>query len=118
MPNDNRGPIATEGEYNGKPSLTLSWRADSPYPFSFGVTKARLILACLEQIKAFVAAHPEDGTGNRGKGRPAAQRQAPPDPPRREGYGHTSATGDLHGQPLQRPDTTQGRPDATGGRPC
>lgn len=118
MSTDNRGPIATEGTFNGKPSLTLSWRADSKYPFSFGVTKARLILACLDEIKAFVAAYPEEGTGNRGHGRPAAQRQPPPDPPRRQGYGHTTASGDLQGPPLQRPDTNPGRPDTTGGRPC
>ncbi len=72
---DTRGPIATEGIYDGKPSLTLSWRADSPYPFSFGVTKARLILACLAEIQAFADKHPDEGKGNRGRGRPAAQRQ-------------------------------------------
>ena len=73
---DTRGPIATEGIYDGKPSLTLSWRADSPYPFSFGVTKARLILACLAEIQAFADKHPDEGKGNRGRGRPAAQRPA------------------------------------------
>jgi len=76
MSPDNLHAIAEPGEFQGKPSLTLKWRADSAYPFSFGVTKARLILACLDQIKAFVAAHPQEGTGNRGQGRPAAQRQA------------------------------------------
>lgn len=77
MTNPNRGPFATEGEYQGKPSLTLKWRADSEYPFSFGPTKARLILACIEEIKAFVERHPEEGVGNRGRGWPAAQRPAP-----------------------------------------
>ena len=76
MTNPNRGPFATEGEYQGKPSLTLKWRADSEYPFSFGLTKAQLILACIDEIKAFVERHPNESTGNRGRGRPAAQRPA------------------------------------------
>jgi len=83
MPNPNRGPFATEGDFQGKPSLTLTWRADSQYPFSFGVTKARLIVACFEEIKAFADRHPEEGRGNMGQGRPATPRQqaAPPAPP-------------------------------------
>jgi hypothetical protein len=75
--NPNRGPFATEGQYQGKPSLTLKWRADSEYPFSFGLTKAQLILACIDEIKAFVERHPNESTGNRGRGRPAANRPAP-----------------------------------------
>jgi hypothetical protein len=74
--NPNRGPFATEGQYQGKPSLTLKWRADSEYPFSFGLTKAQLILASIDEIKAFVERHPNESTGNRGRGRPAAQRPA------------------------------------------
>lgn len=71
MPNPNRGPFAEEGVWNDKPSITLKWRADSQYPFSMGIGKVRLVLACIEELKAFAAKHPDEGVGNRGRGRPA-----------------------------------------------
>lgn len=43
----------TKGEYKGKPTLTLD--ADSKWPFTFGVNKARAIVEHIEAIKAFVA---------------------------------------------------------------
>jgi len=40
------------GEFKGNPVLTLN--PDERYPFSFGVSKAKLILAHLDDIRAFV----------------------------------------------------------------
>ena len=51
--NQNDGPV--ESEYKGNPVLTLN--PNSRYPFSFGVSKAKLILQYLDDIKAFVAKH-------------------------------------------------------------
>ena len=85
MTNPNRGPFADEGEYQGKPQITLKWRADSQYPCSLGIGKVRLILACLPALQAFAAKHPDEGIGNRGHGRPTPSRSAPNQPlPRRD----------------------------------
>ena len=46
---------AQESEFKGKPVLTLSRREGDKYPLRFGVAKAGLILAHLEDIKAFCA---------------------------------------------------------------
>ncbi|MBN2355593.1 hypothetical protein JXO59_05740 [candidate division KSB1 bacterium] len=40
------------GEYKGRPIITLN--PGERFPFSFGVNKAKLILAHLDDIKAFV----------------------------------------------------------------
>jgi len=40
------------GEFKGNPILTLN--PDERYPFSFGLSKARLILAHIEDIRTFV----------------------------------------------------------------
>ena len=42
-------------EYKGKPILVLKRAEDDKFPFSFGASKARLILENLEEIKKFVA---------------------------------------------------------------
>lgn len=44
----------TRSEFKGKPVLVIRRDADDKYPFSFGLTKARLILENLEEIKRFV----------------------------------------------------------------
>jgi hypothetical protein len=41
-------------EYKGKPVIILRRSEDDKYPFSFGLTKARMILENLEEIKKFV----------------------------------------------------------------
>lgn len=46
--------------YKGRPVLVLN--PEVPFPFSFGLTKAKLILENLEAIKAFVAQHDSDST--------------------------------------------------------
>lgn len=41
-------------EYKGKPLLVLKRSEDDKYPFSFGMSKAKLILENIEEIKKFV----------------------------------------------------------------
>jgi len=41
-------------EYKGKPVLVLKRNEDDRYPFSFGYSKAKLILDSLDEIKKFV----------------------------------------------------------------
>ncbi len=41
-------------EFKGKPVLILRRDPEDKFPFSFGVTKAKLILENLEDIKKFV----------------------------------------------------------------
>jgi hypothetical protein len=47
--------IVERGEFKGKPILILKRDEEDKYGFSFGLTKARLILENLEEIKKFVA---------------------------------------------------------------
>ena len=49
------GPI--EKEYKGHPILILN--PESRYPFSFGLSKAKLIIEHLERIKEFIAKYDE-----------------------------------------------------------
>ncbi len=42
------------GEFKGKPVLILKRSEEDRYPFSFGLTKARLIVENFEEIKKFV----------------------------------------------------------------
>lgn len=46
----------TFSSYKGNPIITLLRAADDKYPFSFGLTKAQLILDNIEAIRSFVAA--------------------------------------------------------------
>lgn len=41
-------------EFKGKPVLVIKRDADDKYPFSFGLTKAKMILENIEEIKRFV----------------------------------------------------------------
>jgi len=45
----------TEETYNGKPVLKLN--AETKWPFSFGVGKAKAILNNIDAIRAFVQKH-------------------------------------------------------------
>ncbi|MBI5700790.1 hypothetical protein HZC34_02945 [Candidatus Saganbacteria bacterium] len=47
--------IAERSEYKGKPMLVLKRSEDEKFPFSFGLTKAKMILESIEEIKKFVA---------------------------------------------------------------
>ena len=42
------------GEFKGKPLVILKRSEDDKYPFSFGVSKAKLIVENIEEIKKFV----------------------------------------------------------------
>ena len=41
-------------EYRGNKLVILKWHEDDPYPFRFGVKKAKLILGHIDEIKKFV----------------------------------------------------------------
>lgn len=43
-----------KGEYKGKPLIIIKRSEDDKYPFSFGISKAKLILENIEEIKKFV----------------------------------------------------------------
>ena len=47
--------MVEQSEYKGKPVLILKRDENDKYPFSFGLSKARLILENIEFIKKFVA---------------------------------------------------------------
>ena len=46
--------IIEKTEYKGQPVLILKRNENDRYPFSFGMSKARLILEAIEDIKKFV----------------------------------------------------------------
>lgn len=46
--------IVERTEFKGKPLLVLKRSEDDQYPFSFGLSKAKLIVANIEEIKKFV----------------------------------------------------------------
>lgn len=55
MDNENTAHIVERGEYKGKPLIIIKRNEEDKYPFSFGLSKARLILDNIEEIKKFVA---------------------------------------------------------------
>ena len=54
MENENPEGLVERGEYKGKPLIILRRNTEDKFPFSFGVSKARLILENIEEIKRFV----------------------------------------------------------------
>lgn len=52
--------MVERSEYKGKPVLIIKRNEDDKYPFSFGLTKARMILDNLEEIKRFVDDNSEE----------------------------------------------------------
>lgn len=46
--------MVERSEFKGKPVLIMKRAEDDKYPFTFGLSKARLILENLEEIKRFV----------------------------------------------------------------
>lgn len=46
--------MVERSEFKGKPVLVLKRDENDKFPFSFGVSKARLILENLDEIKKFV----------------------------------------------------------------
>lgn len=47
-------------EFKGKPIIVLRRSEDDKFPFSFGLSKAKLILENLEDIKKFVAENSQE----------------------------------------------------------
>jgi len=53
--------IVERSEFKGKPTLVIKRNDDDKYPFSFGMSKAKLILENLEEIKKFVEENSQSG---------------------------------------------------------
>jgi hypothetical protein len=49
-------------EYKGRPVLTLN--PEDRFPFTFGLSKAKLIIQHLDSIKAFIEQQNEKGAGD------------------------------------------------------
>jgi len=47
----------SESEYKGNPMIVIKSNAEDKFPFQFGVKKAKLVMAHIEEIKAFIAKH-------------------------------------------------------------
>jgi len=52
--------MVERSEYNGKPILVLRRSEEDKFPFSFGISKARLILENIKEIEKFVAENTTD----------------------------------------------------------
>jgi hypothetical protein len=46
--------IVEQSEFKGNKMLVLKRKPEDPYPFQFGVSKAKLMLEAVEHIKEFV----------------------------------------------------------------
>ena len=47
--------VVERSEYQGKPIIVLKRNENDRYPFSFGQSKAKLIIEYLDEIKKFIA---------------------------------------------------------------
>jgi hypothetical protein len=47
--------IIERAEYKGKPTLVMKRSEEDKFPFAFGISKAKLILENIEEIRKFVA---------------------------------------------------------------
>jgi hypothetical protein len=47
--------VTERSEYQGKPILILKRSDEDKYPFSFGTSKAKLIIDNIDEIKKFVS---------------------------------------------------------------
>ncbi|MBN2057816.1 MAG: hypothetical protein JW782_03365 [Candidatus Saganbacteria bacterium] len=47
--------IAERSEFKGRPMIVLKRNDEEKFPFSFGLTKAKMILDHIEDIRKFVA---------------------------------------------------------------
>ena len=48
---------ASESEFKGNPMLVLKATPDDKFPFQFGLKKAKLIIAHVDDIKRFIEKH-------------------------------------------------------------
>ncbi|MBN1527312.1 MAG: hypothetical protein JW919_07005 [Candidatus Omnitrophica bacterium] len=53
--------MVERGEFKGKPVLIIRRDENDKYPFSFGLSKARMILDNIDEIKKFVAENSQEG---------------------------------------------------------
>ena len=53
--------MVERSEVKGKPVLVIRRTEDDKYPFSFGLTKAKMIIENLEEIKRFVEDNNKEG---------------------------------------------------------
>ena len=56
--------MVERSEFKGKPVLIIKRDENDKYPFSFGMTKARLILENIEEIKKFVMDNEKESEAN------------------------------------------------------
>jgi hypothetical protein len=49
--------VVEESEYKGNPMIVLRRNPEDRYPFQFGLSKAKLVLDAVEEIRAWVAKH-------------------------------------------------------------
>ncbi|MBI4063654.1 MAG: hypothetical protein HY401_05060 [Elusimicrobia bacterium] len=59
---------ARESEFKGNPMIVLANGPDDKYPFQFGLRKAKLVLAHVEDIKKFVEKHEGESKGSPSSG--------------------------------------------------
>ena len=50
-----------EGDYRGNAMLIIRQTPDDKFPFQFGLKKAKLVLAHVEDVKKFVEKHDKGG---------------------------------------------------------
>ena len=47
----------SESEYKGNPMMVIKNNAEDKFPFQFGLKKAKLVIAHIEDIRKFIAKH-------------------------------------------------------------
>jgi len=47
--------LIERAEFKGRPLLVIKSDENDKFPFSFGLAKAKKVLACIDEIKKFVA---------------------------------------------------------------
>ncbi|MFA5104573.1 MAG: hypothetical protein WC527_05305 [Candidatus Margulisiibacteriota bacterium] len=47
--------VVERSEYQGKPMIVLKRNETDRYPFMFGLSKARLVVENIEEVKKFIA---------------------------------------------------------------
>lgn len=52
--------VVEESEYKGNPMIVLRRSPEDRYPFQFGLSKAKLVLDAVEEIKAWVTKQEAD----------------------------------------------------------
>ncbi len=60
--------LVEESEFKGNPMIVLKRSPEDKYPFQFGLSKAKLVVECLEDIKAWVARQEAGKAAKAGKG--------------------------------------------------